>query len=172
MADMGADDGGQTSVAEPGPLGVVVENGTREIEMAADVARCISVSGIDGFIAGAAQRIASQEPFNQTYRGLAIGRPGAAVPVAVPDDVDRYRACFEHGSAVIVDSIALHHRLTDGSRSGQSLAGLAMLAIRRFVFAVAKALGHQEVSGQNDEETNQPKSCFCKRRCHSVPHAF
>src|SRR6185312_12571132 len=55
MASMCAHDGGQIPVAKTAALRIVVEHGAGKVQMAAHVAGCITIGGVDGFIGGSAQ---------------------------------------------------------------------------------------------------------------------
>src|ERR1041385_4790896 len=84
-----ADDSGERAIAEFRAGGIVVKHMAAEIQMAAHVAGRVAVRGVDGFVAGAAERVAAQEQLNRADRELAIRRLRAIRPVTVPDDVNR-----------------------------------------------------------------------------------
>src|ERR1041385_7946784 len=65
MAGMGADNGCKVPIAKTRALGIVVENGTGEVQMTAHVASGIAIGRNNGFITGTAERRTTQEPFNQ-----------------------------------------------------------------------------------------------------------
>src|SRR5882757_8005854 len=81
--------------------------------MAAHVSSGVAVGSVDGFIAGAAQRRARQESLYQTLCGRGVG--SRAVPVAVPNVVNRNRIALEYRTAFVIDAVAGDYSLASGT---------------------------------------------------------
>src|SRR5579864_3933460 len=126
--------------------------------MATHVSSGVTVQGVDCFIVGAAQRGAAQETFKQAYCGWGVR--SRAVPVAVPDDIDRDRTALKHRAAVVVDAVAGGYRLASWSGVASSVVGEfghAAVAVGDVLHSIrstsfARFLRHQKVRGQQDKE--------------------
>src|SRR5579859_738942 len=135
--------------------------------MAAHVVVVVAVRGIDGLVAGAAQRIASQKTFNQADSRLAVRGPRPAIPVAVPDDVDRHRITWQDRPAVIIDAVAGHDGVAGGCDGGKRVSGHAVFAVWNLVLTgIADALSRDGIDSQKYEQTRRSNSDLSGRKFH------
>src|SRR5579859_875270 len=169
IAEGAGDDARELRVCQAGALRASIKNRTAQGDVAADVANGVTIGRVDLFVRRVAQGVDVVLHQGGGCRSVGAG----SVPVAVEDHINRYRIAFEHGAAIVVDTVAGHYgaAVYSGSATGKETTfarGVGVvrrhrncraITVRHQFLARIGAFTHLLCGKETNRQNHKEKSC-------------
>src|SRR5579859_6339502 len=169
IAEGAVDDVSELGVGQPSALRAGVKNRAAQGDVAADVANGVTIGRVDLFV----RRVAQAVDVVLHQRGGCRSVGAGSVPVAVEDHINRHRIAFEHGAAIVVDTVAGHYgaAVYSGSATGKETTfarGVGVvrrhrncraITVRHQFLARIGAFTHLLCGKETNRQNHKEKSC-------------